>query len=71
MNINEIAQVNYFHATRLGHITHPQVPIELKETAQIFNSKTLDLDEMLNMSQEIKSSTYQLITFCDGIVELL
>ncbi|WCL47775.1 cyclic nucleotide-binding domain-containing protein [Leptospira sp. GIMC2001] len=71
LNINDIAQVNRFHATRLGHITHRQIPPELRDAIHKFNSKILELDEYLNKGGTIESVETTVHTLCDNILELL
>ena len=71
LNINEIAQVNRFHSTRLGHITYRQIPVELKNSIHEFDAATLELEEKLNKGGNLEESTTKIQKLCDNIVESL
>lgn len=71
LNINEIAQVNRFHSTRLGHITHRQIPVELKNSIHEFDAATLELEEKLSKGGNVEESTTKIQKLCDNIVESL
>ncbi len=72
LNVNEIAQVNRFHRTRLGHITDRQIPEGLAEGTDEFQARMRELDRQLKTMQvrpdEAQTNVNRL---CDEILNLL
>lgn len=72
LNLNEIAQVSRFHRTRLGHITDRQIPQELEDEIEIFQTVMSEMKSGLRTQRLAPEDVQtQVNARCNRIVELL
>ena len=72
LNLNEIAQVSRFHRTRLGHITDQQIPQELEDEIEIFQSVMGELNSGLRRRSITEAEVQaQVNSRCNRIIDLL
>ncbi|MDF3821153.1 cyclic nucleotide-binding domain-containing protein [Leptospira sp. 96542] len=71
LNINEIAQVSRFHSSRLGFITQRQIPEDLKNSIEEFDSRIRKLDDARNFNTDIDSRLKSVKSLCNEVIDLL
>ncbi|MEQ8350834.1 MAG: cyclic nucleotide-binding domain-containing protein [Leptospiraceae bacterium] len=69
LNVNEVAQVNRFHSTRLGFITQRQLPDELMQSMAGFDSTLRGLQGRLRAGEAIPDLDEQVGSLCDSVIQ--
>ncbi len=71
LNVNEVAQVNRFHSTRLGYITERQLPEGLMQAMEHFDSTLRSLQGRLRKGERISDLDRQVEDLCDSVIDNL
>ncbi|MBR30847.1 MAG: hypothetical protein CMN77_06005 [Spirochaetaceae bacterium] len=69
LNVNEVAQVNRFHSTRLGYITQRQLPEDLVQSMERFDSTLRGFQSKLRNGAEIAELDNQIDSLCDSVIQ--
>ncbi|MCB1316295.1 MAG: cyclic nucleotide-binding domain-containing protein [Leptospiraceae bacterium] len=69
LNVNEVAQVNRFHSTRLGFITHRQMPEGLIQSIEQFDQRMRDLQNDAVNGQNDAQLDRNVADLCNAVIE--
>ncbi|MBU44148.1 MAG: hypothetical protein CMN76_13075 [Spirochaetaceae bacterium] len=69
LNVNEVAQVNRFHSTRMGYITQRQIPEELIASMESFDSSMRALHNALRRGESIPDLDTRVDELCDNVIQ--